>query len=109
MDASAIGGTVFRSDRIPKEANGWKGNNTTGFVSAEITDVLTKADATIDLVERKKLVSRAQQIVLEQMPTIPLYFKPVAVVHRSDVKNLRPTGPTTPLAWNAHEWCTACP
>lgn len=107
LDPSSMGTQLWRSDRIPTEDNGFKGQNTTGFRNAEVTALLAEADGTVELARRQALLGRVQQILRDELPAIPLSFKPVIVVHRRGVTGLLPTGGIAPLAWNAHLWRVA--
>jgi len=107
LDPSSMGTQLWRSDRIPTEDNGFKGQNTTGFRNAEVTALLAEADGTVELARRQALLGRVQQILRDELPAIPLSFKPVIVVHRRGVTGLLPTGGIAPLAWNAHQWRAA--
>ncbi|MBI1948932.1 MAG: peptide ABC transporter substrate-binding protein [Deltaproteobacteria bacterium] len=109
VDASTIGTQLWRSDRIPSEANGFKGQNTTGYRNDEVTALLAEVDRTLDVERRRQQLARVQQILRDELPAIPMSFKPVVVVHRVGVAGLQPTGGTTPLAWNAHLWSVAPP
>ena len=104
LDGTSMGGALWRTDKIPTEANGFKGQNLPGWRNDEATALLVKADATLDLAERKAMLARVQALYREELPAIPMYFRPVVVVHRKDVKGIAPTGTLTPLAWNAHLW-----
>ncbi|MBJ7449926.1 MAG: peptide ABC transporter substrate-binding protein [Parachlamydiales bacterium] len=50
------------------------GNNFTGWHNPQYQDMLEKARSTTDVVERKKLQSQAQTLLMKEMPIIPLYF-----------------------------------
>lgn len=104
LDGSSMGGALWRKDKIPTEENGWKGQNLPGWKNDEATALLTQADATLELPARQRMLRRVQELVREELPAIPMYFRPVVVVHDKAVKNLRPTGTQTPLAWNAAWW-----
>jgi ABC-type transport system substrate-binding protein len=45
-----------------------------------------------------------QDLYVEELPAIPMYFRPVVAVTRKELKGFMPTGTQTPAAWNAHEW-----
>ncbi len=104
VDAASIGTQLWRSDRIPSAGNGFKGQNTTGFRNDEATALLAEADRTLDLRVRQALLARVQQILRDELPAIPMSFKPVVIVHQVGVAGLEPTGGTAPLAWNAQAW-----
>jgi oligopeptide transport system substrate-binding protein len=49
------------------------GFNTTGFNNAEFDEAVKSANRTSDLEARAKLIYRAEEILLERVPVIPLY------------------------------------
>ncbi len=104
IDSTSFGGGLWRKDRIPSEENGFTGQNFPGFHSDEATTLLDKADVTLDQDQRVALIARVQKIVRDEMPAIPIYFRPVVALHRAGVTGLAPTGTLTPLAWNAAAW-----
>lgn len=104
LDGSSMGGSLWRADKIPTADNGFKGSNLPGWRNDEVTSLLQRADATLDVAERKRLLARVQVLYREELPAIPMYFRPVVVVHSTDVAGIAPTGTLTPLAWNAHAW-----
>jgi peptide/nickel transport system substrate-binding protein len=104
LDGTSMGGALWRMDKIPTVANGYKGQNLPGWRNDEASALLVKADGTLDVQERRAMLRRVQELVREELPAIPMYFRPVVVVHRADVHGIAPTGTLTPLAWNAHRW-----
>jgi peptide/nickel transport system substrate-binding protein len=104
LDGASMGGALWRKDRIPDEENGWKGQNLPGWRNDEVTTLLTKADATLDVNERKRMLARVQELYRQELPAIPMYFRPVVVVHAKGVTGLVPTGTQTPVTWNAWAW-----
>lgn len=50
------------------------GNNRTGFASEEYDGLLAKAGQTVDPDERFQILARAEKLLLEEMPIIPLSF-----------------------------------
>lgn len=53
--------------------SGAVGFNTTGFNNAEFDEAVKSANRTSDLEARAKLIYRAEEILLERVPIIPLY------------------------------------
>lgn len=104
LDGTSMGGALWRKDKIPTADNGWNGQNLPGWRNDEATALLERADRTLDLEERRRMLRRVQELVREELPAIPMYFRPVVVVHDRRVQGLRPTGTQTPLAWNASDW-----
>jgi peptide/nickel transport system substrate-binding protein len=91
--------TFFAADRIPPA-----GRNINYFRDDELTKLLYASDRTVDRTARKALLDRAQAIVSDQVPEIPLYTVtrldaiPAALVHFKG----NPTN--TGIFWNVHEW-----
>lgn len=104
LDGTSMGGALWRSDKIPSSENGFKGQNLPGWKNDEATRLLKEADATLDLSARRSMLARVQELVRNELPAIPMYFRPVVVVHAKDLQGIAPTGTLTPLAWNAHAW-----
>ena len=67
--------TTLHSDEIPTEANGWAGQNDTGFRNAEMDGLLDELERELDRDRRKTMWQRLQQIYAEELPALPLYFR----------------------------------
>ena len=67
--------TTLHSDQIPTEANGWAGQNDTGFKNAEMDELLEKLERELDRDRRKTMWQRLQQIYAEELPALLLYFR----------------------------------
>jgi peptide/nickel transport system substrate-binding protein len=91
--------TFFAADRTPPA-----GRNINYFRDEELTKLLYASDRTVDRAARKQLLARAQAIVADQVPEIPLYTVtrldavPAALAHFKG----NPTN--TGIFWNVHEW-----
>ena len=104
MSPSSWGNTLWQSDMIPSQANGWQGKNYPAWRDAEVTEILRALPAELDLAKRKDMMKRVQHRYLEVLPAIPMYFRPVVAVARRGVGGWAPTGTLTPLSWNAKDW-----
>jgi peptide/nickel transport system substrate-binding protein len=82
------------------------GSNWKGYRNATVTSLFRRSDATLNVKERMALVNKAETLLAQDLPTIPLYQKPTYFVYRTKVKGIvdNPTiaGPT----WNAEHWRT---
>ena len=91
--------TFFAADRTPPA-----GRNINYFQDEELTKLLYASDRTVDRTARKALLVRAQEILSDQVPEIPLYTVtrldavPASLVHFKG----NPTN--TGIFWNVHEW-----
>jgi peptide/nickel transport system substrate-binding protein len=91
--------TFFAADRMPPA-----GRNINYFRDEELTKLLYASDRTVERAARKELLARAQAILTDQVPEIPLYTVtrldavPAALTHFKG----NPTN--TGIFWNVHEW-----
>jgi peptide/nickel transport system substrate-binding protein len=107
FDGSTFGGSMWRTDRIPNDDNGWRGQNYPAYRNAEVTRLLDEVDRSVDAAVRKDKLGAVQRALRKDLPAIPMYFRPAVIVVRKGVTGLKPTGTLTPLAWNAAEWDVA--
>jgi peptide/nickel transport system substrate-binding protein len=80
------------------------GSNWKGYRNSQVTSLLRRSDATLDVKARMALVNRADAILANDLVTIPLYQKPTYFVYKTKLRGLvdNPTlqGPT----WNVEHW-----
>lgn len=67
--------TQLHSDHIPKETNGWAGQNFSGYVNAAVDEALTAIDTELDPEKRKELVHTVLHHYTTDVPVIPLYYQ----------------------------------
>jgi peptide/nickel transport system substrate-binding protein len=96
--------TIWHHNSIPSPKNNWQGQNYPGWRNQEASDLLDEIPRIIDEKERAKMLRRVQEIWFNDLPAIPVYFRPVVAVTRNDLLNYRPSGTQTPVSWNAWEW-----
>ncbi len=104
MDPTLWGNTMWQSDMIPSEENHWKGQNYPGWRDERATELLQQVPAVLNPKERRKLMQEVQERWAEDLPALPMYFRPVVGLTTPAVKNYQPTGTRTPISWNAHLW-----
>jgi len=74
----------FTCDQIPTDANNFAGQNSQGWCNQEASDLLLKADATVDLDERAGYIKDAIKKMREDWVLIPTFQFPKSGVYRSD-------------------------
>lgn len=95
----------FHSSQIPSAANNWEGNNRPGWRNAEVDRIMEQLINELDANKRNALLKRQQEILAEDLPSLPLYFRLSLTTMRKTVRNVRPTGlGSYYLPWNAWEW-----
>jgi len=67
-----------------------RGNNKTGWENMEYDSIIQQANSTNNQEERYKLLNKAEGILIDNMPVIPLYTYVRNYQLSSDVKNWNP-------------------
>jgi peptide/nickel transport system substrate-binding protein len=95
---------LWNSLKIPTYKNRFDGQNYTGWKNPEI-DALTIAGArTFDLEQRKNAYFRIQELIAQELPVIPLFFRANISVVKDTVANFQPSPTSAGNLWNAWEW-----
>lgn len=84
--------TTLSSTQIPTEANGWSGQNYTGFNNPEMDALIDGIERELDFEKRKELWARLQVLYTEELPVLPLYWRANAFPLPKWLKGVRPTG-----------------
>ncbi len=98
--------TTLHSDQIPTAENGWSGQNTPGFVNAEMDELLEAIEIELDRDKREKLWHRLQQLYATELPVMPLYWRANAFILPKWLKGVRPTGHQGVTTLWVEEWTT---
>jgi len=94
--------TFFAADRTPPA-----GRNINYFRDEELTRLLYASDRTVDRAERKALLQRAQAIIADAVPEIPLYSVTRLDAVPAALANFKGNPTNTGIFWNVHEWTIA--
>jgi len=79
-------------------------SNFTGYCSHTVDALLKAAGSELDPARRARLFRKADAILATQVPMIPLYQVPIALVHRSDLLGMRVNPGTGGPVWNIEHW-----
>ena len=100
--------TLYTSDNIPSAANAYNGQNTSGFSNAEMDKLCHAIPTELDEAKRAAMLRRTQEIMGEEMPVLPLYFRVDVTSIKVPLQNWKPTGlGGSQVTWNAAEWAWA--
>jgi len=91
--------TFFAADRTPPA-----GRNINFFRDDDLTRLLYASDRTVDRAERTRLLHRAQVMLAEAVPEIPLYNVTRLDVVPASLQNFKGNPTNTGIFWNVHEW-----
>ncbi|MDX9973216.1 MAG: peptide ABC transporter substrate-binding protein [FCB group bacterium] len=67
------------------------GNNRTGWSNAKYDELIKQAAATLDSAQRLELYQRAEAILLDELPIVPIYFMTRPYLISPDVKGWEPS------------------
>jgi peptide/nickel transport system substrate-binding protein len=91
--------TFFAADRTPPA-----GRNINYYQNADLSRLLYESDRTVDRASRKALLARAQAILTEDVPEIPLYSVTRLDAVPASLQGFKGNPTNTGIFWNVHEW-----
>ena len=101
--------SILHSSEIPSEANGFVGQNATGFNSAEMDRLIDALEIELDPDKRKTLWAEAQRLYAAELPSLPLYFRSDVFILPKWLSGVRPTGNQSPTTLWITDWTAASP
>ena len=96
--------TTLHSDHIPTPDNNFAGQNYTGFANPEMDRLIEKIEVELDRDKRAALWRRLQEIYVEELPVIPLYFRANPYVLPKNLIGVVPTGHQYPTTLWVENW-----
>jgi len=91
--------TFFAADRTPPA-----GRNINYFRDDALTAVVYAADRTVDPDERRQLLQRAQILIADAVPEIPMYSVTRLDAVPARLQHFKGNPTNTGIFWNVHEW-----
>jgi peptide/nickel transport system substrate-binding protein len=99
--------STLHSEEIPTEANGWAGQNYTGYSNPEMDRLIDAIELELDRGKREQMWHRLQKMYAEDLPALPLYFRANPHVWPHWLEGVTPTGHQySSTLWVEH-WRTA--
>lgn len=96
--------TTLHSTAIPTEANGWAGQNSTGYKSARMDELLDAIEVELDREKRAGLWHELQRLYAEDLPALPLFFRADAHIWPKWLEGIEPTGHQAPVTYWVESW-----
>lgn len=96
--------TTLHSAYIPSQTNGFEGQNYPGFKNEELDDLIDSIEVELDFGERQKMWRRLQEIYINEVPVIPLFFRANAFILPSWLYGIEPTGHQYPTTLWVENW-----
>ncbi|MBI3915342.1 MAG: peptide ABC transporter substrate-binding protein [Chloroflexi bacterium] len=95
---------LYRCDQAPSRANGFIGQNNTGYCNAEYDVAATGYFNNLDRDSRIKFAQTALKILNRDVPFLPLYPRLKVSASNPRVLNLKPNATHNSELWNVEEW-----
>lgn len=89
----------YASDAMPPN-----GLNQVFYVNKEFDEVIKEAESTVERTRAKTLFFRAQEILAQDLPTIPIYYMVAAQATSSRLTGLTGNPTNDSDGWNMEEW-----
>lgn len=96
--------TTLHSTMIPSEANGWSGQNYTGYARAEMDDAIDRVEVECAQADQDRHWRTIQALYAEDLPALPLYFRANAFVMPKWLDGVTPTGHQYPSTLWVETW-----
>ena len=96
--------SIFHSDEVPTETNGYAGENLTDYKSPEMDRLIDALEVELNLDKRKALWAGAQRLYATDLPSLPLYFRSDAYILPKWLTGVRPTGNQYPTTLWSTDW-----
>ena len=96
--------SLWHSRNIPAAGNGYQGQNYPGWRNAEVDSLTDQGARLVDIEARRQVYFRIQELIIQEAPVIPLYFRSNIDAVRDTVVNYKPNPTQAGNLWNAVEW-----
>jgi peptide/nickel transport system substrate-binding protein len=96
--------TTLHSKEIPSEANGWSGQNFTGYRNPHVDELLDAIEIELDRDRRAALWHELQRIYAQDLPALPLFFRADAHIWPRWLEGVEPTGHLAPVTLWVEQW-----
>jgi peptide/nickel transport system substrate-binding protein len=94
--------TLYGMDNVPPN-----GQNHPRIRNAHLTELLERGASELDAKTRVGLYHRAADILVEEMPVIPLFWYTTVDLCHAKLRNYRPNPTQSSDTWNANTWYVA--
>lgn len=96
--------STLHSEEIPTAANGWSGQNFTGFQNAEMDQLIDDIERELDREKRRAMWQRIQEIYALELPVLPLYFRADVHIWPLWLEGVTLTGHLNPSTLWVEDW-----
>lgn len=93
---------IYSCGEIPRKPS-WTGKNRMAWCDRDADELMHRADRTLDVHERARLVNLANEMIADQVPVLPLFQSPDVVAWSTAVHGLEPN-PASNHTWSMENW-----
>lgn len=95
---------TLHSSEIPRAETNFSGQNYPGFSNADADKLIDEIEVELDRARRKALWHRLQEIYVEELPVLPLYFRADSYIVPKWLTGIEPTGHLVPTTLWIERW-----
>ena len=95
-------GSLFKGEGIPTAANGYAGQNNSGWKNAEYDRLFTASQTEFNAATRKANFAKMQNVWAAEVPALPLYFRSNPLVVANGLANYTFSAYTFYPSWDAY-------
>lgn len=99
--------SALHSTSIPAEANGWAGQNYTGYANPRMDALIDGIEVELDRGRREAMWHELQRLYAAELPSLPLYHRVDAHVWPTWLEGVEPTGHMAPVTLWVERWRVA--
>lgn len=94
---------LWSCNAVPIQENSYTGNNFVGWCFEAAEWPLRRANSVLDQRLRAQDYLKQQRLWTQEVPSIPLLQRPLAIIQHSEIQGLAPD-PLAPITWNVASW-----
>lgn len=95
---------LYACDRIPSEANGWRGQNFAGWCNPEADEAVRTARRTLDPLIQQEAFDVVQGEFTRDLPSLPLFRRPQLLAANPALEGFAPDASQLVYTWDAERW-----
>lgn len=94
----------MHSINIPTKENNYRGGNYGAYRNPTNDKLLDLGLKTLNQAERVDIYKRVQYILMEDLPVLPIFLRPVTTAAANNLMNFRPSMSSSGETWNIEQW-----
>jgi peptide/nickel transport system substrate-binding protein len=91
--------SLFSANQVPP-----KGQNYYRYKNQKVSDLLLESDKTVEVNKRADLLRKAQDLMVQDMPIIPMYQRPVYYAYADNLSGPQANPTLAGPFWNLEDW-----